>query len=356
MPTRGEGMEPVGKPMSEYHAEPTRSQARTTHHGKRRFTRALIPLLFLLALGALVFGMWSFLNRGDAPSPPKLPAPEAPPETTPTPPPTGMLPPPRAVEPDETAPVAPPDALPEPTHVPQPDRPNVRPIETGASSTGGADSSNPYQEATKTLEAFLAAPTLEERLPLIETRTPREELAASCLAKPLPERVMIEPTMAQTDDMEKLTDCYYRVIFKSEEQRPRGYIMLVRKRGDRPYQVVVDPFLDLFGGRFAAFASKPTPDPKTFQLIVNAGQFCFADIPDPDKKITLRILSDDLGKELFSIYCSKISKIGEMLEDSQSGFGWGRPQSCTITVTWNTTDKNHPYLEASALRSLAWNP
>jgi hypothetical protein len=40
--------------------------------------------------------------------------------------------------------------------------------------------------AMEVLEKFLAAKTLAERLPMMETQTPEAELANSCLAGPLP--------------------------------------------------------------------------------------------------------------------------------------------------------------------------
>ena len=207
------------------------------------------------------------------------------------------------------------------------------------------------------LEKFLAMKTLEERMPHVETKRTEPELAASILSAPLPAVTKITVDIRESNAIEKLTDYYYHVDFEAGENAQNLQTMLVRTRGTSPPKVVVDPFLDLFGGRFARYAEKPSSDAGTFQVIISAGAFCYDDVPGADKKFTLKILSRDDSKEISKAYFGKRSKIGYMLEDESSGLAYGQAKACTIFMRWNTEeDPEKPFLEALDIKALNWNP
>ena len=137
-------------------------------------------------------------------------------------------------------------------------------------------------EALAVLESFLTAKSLEERLPLIETKTPPEELAATCLAAPLPATTSALLEFQESDNLENLVDFYYTVDFVDPPHRGNRQMILVRTRGSAEPKVVVDPFLDLYGGRLAAYAAKPSDKAGIFQVIVYAVATCLdQNIPEP---------------------------------------------------------------------------
>lgn len=211
--------------------------------------------------------------------------------------------------------------------------------------------------ALKVLEDFLAMKSLAERLPHLETKRPEPELASSPLAGPLPEVLKITVDIRETNAMEKLVDYYYWVDFANDKGGSDPQTMLVRTRGTEPPKVVVDPFLDLFGGRFERFASQPVKESGTFQVIISAGAFCYDAVPQAEKKYTLKILAREDAKEIAKAYFGKASNIGYMLEDESSGLAYGQAKACTVFMRWNMDDDpDKPYLEALDIKALNWNP
>ncbi len=211
--------------------------------------------------------------------------------------------------------------------------------------------------ALKLLEEFLAMKTLDERLPHLETKRPEQELISSVLNSRLPEVLKTTVDVRESNAIEQLTDYYYHVDFATADGGINPQTILVRTRGTSPPKVVVDPFLDLFGGRFARFAEKPVKEAGTFQVIISAGAFNYDDVPGADKKYTLKILSRDDTKEIAKAYFGKRSKIGEMLEDEGSGLAYGQAKPCTVFMRWNTEeDPKKPFLEALDIKALDWNP
>lgn len=300
-------------------------------------------LAFLIAAGALVFGVLTFLKTqpgdgagGVLPKPMVSPAPAArsPEEVTPPPPAQSVpaLPTPPAQQPPLSEP---------PPELPQ-----------------GIEQKSPAMEALSVLETFLGAKSLAERLPIIETKTPEAELAASCLARPLPPAPKMLLEFQESNAIEGLVDFYYSVDFEGENKRLDAQTILVRTRGGGAPKVVVDPFLDLYGGRLAAYAAAPTDKAGDFQVIVYAVASCLdPKIPNREKKLTLKLLARDNGKEIALAYFGKMSKIHEMLEDGTYSLSYGKAKSCTVMLRWNTEDNpEYPYLEALTLKALDWNP
>ncbi len=214
----------------------------------------------------------------------------------------------------------------------------------------------PAIAALRTLEKFLSAVTLDERMPLIETRTPPELLADSVLAGPLPPTIYISTDRQESNAIEQLVDVYYQVDFDKGDGKSDAQTILVRTRHGEPPKVVADPFLDLYGGRLLAYSKRQTDRGGVFQVIACAGAFCFEEhVPDRARKLTLRLMATDGPGEISRAYFSKFSKIGEMIKDETIQYGRALP--CTVMLRWNLEDDpNKPYLEAIDIKSLNWNP
>ncbi len=211
--------------------------------------------------------------------------------------------------------------------------------------------------ALELLEKFLAMKTLEERMPHLETKRPETDLVSSVLNGPLPEVLKITVDVRETNGIEQVVDHYYQVDFADGENDVNPQTMLVRIRASGEPKVVVDPFLDLFGRNFARYAEKPSEEAGTFQVIISAGAFCYDDVPSPEKKYTLKILSREDTKEIAKAYFGKFSTIGAMLEDETSGLTYAQAKPCTIFMRWNTEeDPQKPFLEALDIKALDWNP
>lgn len=214
--------------------------------------------------------------------------------------------------------------------------------------------------ALRLLEQFLGMKSLDERLPHLESKRGEAILASSILNGPLPEALKIEVDIREINSIENVTDHYYKVDFADEEGGVSLQTMLVRTRGTAPPKVVVDPFLDLFGGGFARFAAEPTKEAGTFLVVISAGAPCYKDIddvPDPENKLTMKIVSREDTKEIAKAYFGIHSEIGRMLRDETSGLSYGQTKACTVFMRWNLDeDPERPFLEALRITALNWNP
>lgn len=218
------------------------------------------------------------------------------------------------------------------------------PVDTGA-------------KALELLEKFLAMKSLEERMPYLETKRSNEVLTASVLNRPLPEVLKISVSIREINSLEQVVDHFYNVDFADGNGGINPQTMLVRVRGEESPRVVVDPFLDLFGGKFAEFAAKPQKGSGTFLVIIAAGGRCYEDVPDPEKKLTMKIFTREDTKEIAKAYFGEQSSIGGMLRDEASGLGFGMAKACTVFMRWNLDDDpERPFLEALEIKALNWNP
>jgi hypothetical protein len=255
-------------------------------------------LAFLIAAGLLVVGVYSLLNmeRSDSSKVTHSPVPAAG-QSTPQVNPVESAQQPSAPESRISANTEPtsPAALP----APAPDKTPV--VEPPPPAPEGIDPAAPGVEAREVLEKFLTAKSLPERLPLIETRTPDAELANSCLTSTLPPAPVIVPEFQETNGIENLVDFYFSVNFEKGSTPIEKLTVLVRSRGGGKPKVVVDPFLDLFGGRLAAYIANPSDKAGVFHVIANPIATCLdkgQPIPDRDKKFTLKLLPCENTKEI----------------------------------------------------------
>jgi hypothetical protein len=212
--------------------------------------------------------------------------------------------------------------------------------------------------ALEILEKFIAARTLAERLPLMETRTPEPELAASCLAAPLPAARGILMDTQEANPSENVLDVYFSVDFEAGEDQTAPQTILVKIRENTPPKVMADPFLDMFGGRLATYAKTPSKENGTFQVVAWAVASCTNPrVHDRENKLTLDLLPREDAIEITQAYFRRDSKIGNMLAAGTQNLTFGKAKPSTVTLRWNIEENpEQPYLEAVDLKTMDWNP
>ncbi|HVJ46197.1 MAG TPA: hypothetical protein VM511_07420, partial [Luteolibacter sp.] len=321
--------EQLARPPSEYrHPSPPR--------GNRSYgwQRVLISLAVLAVMAGVAFGLASYLRgspKGNEKSAPNKIVEILPQVPIPKP---GDLPPPRSIA--SSAPKSAPPAA---------DLPPTK-IQAGVA-------------AMEVLDKFLSAKTLADRLPLIETSLNEKDLQASVLAAPFPADPRVSPDIQETNRAENFTDIYYNVDLQKPDGKFAPYLILLRARGENPPKVIVDPFLDSYGGRLSRFAAAPSDQTMTVQVVISAVAKTTSDqkLPNHEQKLWLKLLPRDNEKEIASAYFTKISKIGEMLTDDSSGFRYGQARPARLTLQWNTKeDPAMPFLEAIDIKEFRWNP
>ncbi len=320
---------------------------------KSQLVRLLIVILFVLAAGVLIYGIVILFNKQ---SPQNLPVENITVETKPS----QSLP--SQIKPNKQEHLKNP-SLPEPKPLSPPITAPTRQPTPQATVTPSSSQSKESETAAsimttnEVLRKFLAAQTLEERLNFMETQTPQDELSNSCLAKALPATGKISINAQESHADRKVIDSYYSVDFLEADQNINSQNILVRKRDNNNPKVVADPFLDSFGGRLKSYAQSPLDKTGIFQVTVTPVPSCDAkDIPNPEDKITLKLLAGDNAKEITRAYFGKQSEVGKLLDSGRSGLSYGKAEACTVLLKWNTQDKvSQPYLEALAVTTLDWN-
>ena len=213
--------------------------------------------------------------------------------------------------------------------------------------------------AAAVLEKFLAASTLDERLPFIDTRLSRAELEKTVLAKPMPPNPRVAQDIQETNPTDGSTDIFYNVDFEIAGGKDSPQVILLRARPDGEFKVIVDPFLDTFGGRLAAYAAAPSEKTASFQVVISAVAQTTSDrnVPNYENKLRLKLMPRDNEKEIANAYFTKHSKIGEMLTTDDSGFRYGQARAARVTLRWNKEeDPAIPFLEATEIKEFRWNP
>lgn len=221
----------------------------------------------------------------------------------------------------------------------------------------GPGSASAAVRATAVVQDFLDATGLDERMPLIISRRSQEQLAQSSLAGELPGHSIPKIERQISIPRELLTEFYFTVKFpEAPAPHPRKLAVLVHQRGhEAPPRILADPFIDLFDGGVREFGAEPLDGFRTFHVLAEPVSVCTDLVPDPDKKITLRLRSHENGDELASAYTRKISEIGEMLNQPRSSLRWGQAHPCVVTVQWNREIPEQPFLELIRLDAITWN-
>jgi hypothetical protein len=221
------------------------------------------------------------------------------------------------------------------------------------------DGASPAVAAYNVLDAFLKGKDAASRVTLVEPETTAQNLEKTLLNGPLQEVSQVFSDLPRQNAVEGFTDYPYRVSFFVEGRPNTDFAVLVRQRGAQSPKVFLPAFLDLVGGRLAAFTRQPnTEDPTRFHVILEPVIGCHEDgIPSADRKFTLKLLSSNFGKETARAYCSNNSRFREMVEKPDYPIRWGIRVPATVTIQWNhKEDPTMPYLELIDINSPDWNP
>ncbi|MES2921892.1 MAG: hypothetical protein V4819_10105 [Verrucomicrobiota bacterium] len=347
LPSRSGQVEPFAKQLPEPNYS---NQAFNDVHPpppfahRNQLIRFLIPASFVIASVAIGFGVTNILKNQSKSQSARVPV-----KTSGARP---IL--------HDTSPTSPSEGPNEPS---TPSRANELPAASSITEANpalppGLEPKSPREFAKEVLDKFLDAKTLTERLSLIETRTSESELAKSPLASPLPEVKNITVSIEENNAVEQVADFYHMVDFDAGENRTNPQTILVRIRGSADPKVVVDPFLDSYGGRLADYAKSPSDKAGYFQVIVWPLASCYDErVPNHEKKLTLKLLPQVNTKEIALAYFGRQSKIAQILEDGTYSLAYNKAKACTVMLRWNAEDDpNQPYLEAVALRTFDWNP
>lgn len=300
------------------------------------WTRLLVPALFAIAGAAIVFALlYRFYPSGPTQQLRKVTAPN-----------TRTLPSQKedtAPKPDPKTPTATAPAT------PIRDDPSPRPPGTSAASA---------IESGKVLDRFISATRLATRLELIDPPLSAEQIKGTVAAKRMPEVTSLTPAIPEYDALEQIENYPFRVTLSSGENTTTEYLILVRKRGDASPKVAIEPFLDLVGGRLKNFTATPVKGAHTFQVIIEPLPRCFEDtVPNPEKKITYKLLPCDIGPEIARSYVSRTSKLAEQLYLPESEIRFGSRPRATVVLEWNfDEDPDRPFIQLNEIESLNWNP
>jgi hypothetical protein len=294
---------------------------------RSRLWRLAIPLIFAFVCGGMVFSLITVLSNRRAAAPT-----------------SGANGPAEEVSMSQNLVSAPP--------APLPVDPFLKPAEE--------DPSRPLPGilAQAVLEKFLVASTLEERLPLMECHTELSQLADSVLAKPLPPVVALDIDLQEQIEAESIIDVFFNVDFDAGNGGTSAQTILVRIRGSHAPKVMADPFLDLFGGRLAAYVATPQRQSAEFRVLANAMSRCWDEsVPNFEKKFTLKLLAREGPGEIARGYFGPHSEVWRILQDPSYPFSlsYGQTKACTVVLQWNYEEQpERPYLEVLRMPSLSW--
>ncbi len=205
------------------------------------------------------------------------------------------------------------------------------------------------------LAKFLSSVSLEERLPLMMTKTPEEDLMVSCLSSGLLPVKSIKLDFKETLPDSNSVNHYFAVGFENGEQVD-DHLILVRVVGEQGPRVVADPFLDVYGGRLQQFASGPAAGLIDVEVMVSPLAACSDEtIPNPTQKRTLQLMGAEYGEVLANAHFGRSSEIEKLLKDGTYRLSYGNPVPAVVTLRWNRTENaTTPFLEAVEIKGFQW--
>lgn len=251
-----------------------------------------------------------------------------------------------------------------PTPRPSPPPPKLTGPPAGTAENPSPDPTVPNRPgsaaiaANEMLEAFLRAKDAASRAAHVEPSATEAELAATLLGRELPEIARIESDLPLDHPEEQMTEFPYRIAFYSEDSPATEFGVLVRKRGSQPPRVFLPAFLDLVGGRLAAFTAQPnTSPPARFHVYLEPIDDCFeTEVPGHDRKFTLKLMAGPAGKETARAYVANASRLRQLVENPDYPIRWGMRRRAIVTVQWNhREDPARPYLELLEINAPDWN-
>ncbi|MDX1680039.1 MAG: hypothetical protein R3242_04835 [Akkermansiaceae bacterium] len=265
------------------------------------------------------------------------------------------VPEPMAEVPTETESESEPDPSPDPVA----ESPTEQVSDAGQGGFEAMDDA-PYRDHSpeELLRDFLDASSLRERWPMMITESSPELLLESALDGPLPKGKRIELDYEDPHPEAGHTDHVFAVTMSGEDDREQAHRMVVRVRPDQSPKLLADPFLDLWGGRLADYASRPREEAADFDVVaVLLARSAGSDVPDPDGKMTLKLMGRDHEGEIARAYVDREGAFSQLLEADEVLLRFGSPTTCRVKLRWNTQEgRDKAWLEAVDITRFGWGP
>ena len=218
----------------------------------------------------------------------------------------------------------------------------------------------PRFKANEVLDQFLAAKSLEDRLPLMtESKRTKEELMASCLAGPLREvktNYLSEMVPRVEDDMRQYL---YYISFEDGEdvkQRQRIVVQLEERPGVHEPRVHADAFIEHYDDLLEKYAQEPSKKIVTFHCIAEARTADLVKIlPEDLKKQMIRLVIKNHPRDgvVFDAFLSKNSPLMKKI-GARAELPYVQSRFCTLSFRWNTENEKYPYIELVDIVALGW--
>lgn len=218
----------------------------------------------------------------------------------------------------------------------------------------------PRFAANEVLEEFLAAKTLEDRLPLMtKSQRTKEELMASCLAgelRPVKSNYFSEMVPRMEDDMRQYL---YYISFEDKDgdrQRQRIVVQLEERPGIHEPRVHGDAFIEHYDKLLAKYAKQPSKKIHTFHCIAEARTADLVkSLPEDLKKQMIRLVikTHPSEKAAFDAFLNKNSPLMEKI-GPRADFPYVEPRFCVLSFRWNTTNEKYPYIELVDIVTMGW--
>ena len=247
---------------------------------------------------------------------------------------------------------------------PFPTAPTPKPISVTPPSNpapGAAEPTpDPFEESSiansprASLTQFLAAKTLDARQPFmtIGSRS-ADELRQSILSGPFPESHPPQAESKLTLSDSQNTESYYTISFKKPLAKDVNSLTLkvVTSTSNSTPKVDTSFFLDLLQAPVTKLNENLSPEPLTFQTIIQSSAYCFDDIPNSDSMARLIFFRNMNAKAnpLSTAYLAQNSPLFQKLKKHNTP---GTRIPGTVTVKWNRTlNPSKPFLEVVDIQS-----
>lgn len=207
------------------------------------------------------------------------------------------------------------------------------------------------------LRKFLGATTLAERRPyMTESRRSEAALASGPLASALPDVVHLRSIHYMEDPSDKRTEHFFEVSFNLADTISVPVLFQLNEWGDGQIKVHTDAFLDLYNDEMAVFGHAPVEGERTFHVVADAYKHCFDErIPDAAKKSFIKLRAHPQFTPRLKAYFGSNSQLAEQIA-RPNGLPWGSSGVCTVTVKWNTSTPDLPFVELVRIDGFTWNP
>jgi len=212
------------------------------------------------------------------------------------------------------------------------------------------------------LTQFLSASTLKERMPLMaKSKRSLKELENSPLANSFPKILSVTFTNRIDNTQIQRSEYFYSIEFEKAAAKKKGapthlYVQVSDlNEHDQPL-VHTDAFIDLFTrNRLKKFASKPSEKLLTLHAIVESFRYCFdTNIPDHKNTGFLKIRSHPEGASIFNAHFKLNSELARKIM-KPTGLPWATPGFATITVGWDTSVPDKPFIKLLKINGFSWD-